>query len=86
MKQQIVKARIAGLVRSAISKSIDLDGVQLAITPSIGIAVYPDHGSSAGLLIANADAAMYRAKQLRSQYEFFEAPAASGAIPQALRS
>jgi diguanylate cyclase (GGDEF)-like protein len=79
-------ARIAGLVRTAISKSIDLDGVQLAITPSIGIAVYPDHGSSAGLLIAHADAAMYRAKQLGSQHEFFEAPAASGAVLQALRS
>lgn len=68
-------ARIAGLVHSTISKSIDLDGVQLAITPSIGIAMYPDHGSSAALLIAHADAAMYRAKQLPSQYEFFEAPA-----------
>ena len=66
-------ARIAGLVRTAIAEPIGLDGQQFAITPSIGIALYPDHGSSADLLIAHADVAMYRAKQLRSPFEFFEA-------------
>ncbi|MDP3822415.1 MAG: GGDEF domain-containing protein [Burkholderiales bacterium] len=70
-------ARIAGVVRAAIVEPIGLDALQFAITPSIGIALFPDHGSSADLLIAHADAAMYRAKQLRSAFEFFEAPAAA---------
>lgn len=68
--------RIACLVRAAIAKPIDLDALHVQITPSIGIALYPDHGSSADLMIAHADAAMYRAKRLRSPYEFFEVPAA----------
>lgn len=50
-------------------------GLAVAIKPNIGIALFPDHGSSAGLLISRADAAMYRAKQLRSPFELFEAQA-----------
>jgi len=79
-------ARIAGLVRAAIAEPIGLDALQFAITPSIGIALFPDHGRSADLLIAHADAAMYRAKQLRSPCEFFEAPSSPGAAAQPLVS
>ena len=68
-------ARIAGLARQAIAKPIDVKALQIAIAPSIGIALYPEHGCSADLLIAHADTAMYRAKQLRTPCEFFEAPA-----------
>ncbi len=64
--------RIAAEVRQAIQSPIDLGGSQFVITPSIGIALYPEHGSSGSTLIARADAAMYRAKQLRSPCEFFE--------------
>lgn len=69
-------ARLAGLVREAIEAPIGLGALQFAITPSIGIALYPEHGSSGQTLIAHADAAMYRAKQLRSPCEFFEPPMA----------
>ena len=78
--------RIAGLVRAAIAEPIGLAALQFAITPSIGIALYPDHGNSADLLVAHADAAMYRAKQLRSPCEFFEAPAAPGADAPTLQT
>jgi diguanylate cyclase len=66
-------ARIAGLVRTAIAHPIGLGTLQLEITPSIGIALYPEHGTSGDKLVANADLAMYRAKQLRTPCEFFEA-------------
>ncbi len=72
-------ARIAGLVRTAIAHPIDLGALQLEITPSIGIAIYPDHGMSGDRLVAAADAAMYRAKQLRTPFAFFEAPVTSSA-------
>jgi len=68
-------ARIAGLVREAIEAPIALGELQFDITPSIGIALYPEHGTSGQVLVAHADAAMYRAKQLGSHLEFFEASA-----------
>ncbi len=63
-------ARIAGLVRRAIEAPIELGTQKFTITPSIGIALYPAHGASGSALIGNADAAMYRAKQLGSHCEF----------------
>jgi diguanylate cyclase (GGDEF)-like protein/PAS domain S-box-containing protein len=35
----------------------------VAVTASVGVAVYPHHGQTADALITNADAAMYRAKR-----------------------
>jgi diguanylate cyclase (GGDEF)-like protein len=40
-----------------------LNGHQLFASPSIGIAVFPDDGDNAELLLEHADIAMYRAKQ-----------------------
>ncbi|MDP3222430.1 MAG: GGDEF domain-containing protein, partial [Rubrivivax sp.] len=67
-------ARIAALVRQVIGAPIGMGALQLLVTPSIGIALYPEHGMSGQSLIAQADAAMYRAKHLGSGFEFF-APA-----------
>ena len=39
-----------------------LDGSEVFMTPSIGIAVYPEAGLSAASLLKHADTAMYRAK------------------------
>lgn len=65
-------ARIAGLVRAAIEAPIGVGALQFTITPSIGVALFPEHSASGQTLIAHADAAMYRAKQLHSHCEFFE--------------
>jgi diguanylate cyclase (GGDEF)-like protein len=43
---------------------------QLAVTTSIGIAVYPNDGTDEGILLKNADNAMYLAKQAgRARYQ-----------------
>jgi GGDEF domain-containing protein len=80
------RTMIAGLVRAAIAEPIGLDALQFAITPSIGITLHPDHGSSAALLIAHAGVAMYRPKQLRSPCESSETPAAPDAAVRTLQA
>ncbi|KKN13028.1 hypothetical protein LCGC14_1010580 [marine sediment metagenome] len=49
-----------------------IDGRELILTLSIGIAIYPENGSNASDLLRNADTAMYQAKSLgRNTYSFF---------------
>jgi diguanylate cyclase (GGDEF)-like protein len=56
-----------------IAQPIDMDDLQLVIKSSIGIAVYPDNGTTGEQLIRNADAAMYRAKKSMNGCVFFNA-------------
>jgi EAL domain-containing protein (putative c-di-GMP-specific phosphodiesterase class I) len=46
--------------------------LELAVTPTIGVAMFPAHGTDFDALIKSADTAMHRAKQAgRNQYVFF---------------
>lgn len=56
----------------ALQKPYTVDSISLHITPSIGIAVYPEDGETFDALIKNADAAMYLAKEKgRNNYQFY---------------
>ncbi|MDG0855453.1 GGDEF and EAL domain-containing protein [Pelomonas puraquae] len=58
---------------SVVEVPVKADGRALSVTPSIGVAVFPDHGRKAEELIQHADTAMYRAKARgRATYQFFE--------------
>jgi len=49
-----------------------IDGRELILTLSIGIAMYPENGKDTSELLRNADTAMYKAKSLgRNTYSFF---------------
>jgi diguanylate cyclase (GGDEF)-like protein len=51
-----------------------IEGQELFVTPSIGIAVCPEAGTRASTLLKNADVAMYRAKDAgRNGYEVYVA-------------
>lgn len=54
---------VAEKIRHSLSQPFDLDGYQCqAISCSIGIAIYPDHGSNEIELTRNADNTMYQVK------------------------
>lgn len=55
--------RVAEKIRHALSQPFALSGNRVNISCSIGIALYPEHGSKGKLLIKHADTAMYHAKR-----------------------
>jgi diguanylate cyclase (GGDEF)-like protein/PAS domain S-box-containing protein len=63
-------ARMAEKVLRAVAEPFDLDGRDLRVTASLGIAVHPGDGDDPDGLLQSADAAMYRAKeQGRNNYQ-----------------
>jgi diguanylate cyclase (GGDEF)-like protein/PAS domain S-box-containing protein len=59
-------------IQSVIREPVRLEGHELRVTSSLGVATYPDDGVDVGTLMANADAAMYRAKELgRDNFQFY---------------
>jgi len=55
---------------AAFSQPFDLHGTTLRIQPSIGIALYPDHGMHENALLSRADEAMYVAKRSGGNQSF----------------
>ncbi|MTJ01151.1 sensor domain-containing diguanylate cyclase [Idiomarina piscisalsi] len=55
--------RIASKIHSEMNRPFVLKQAQVTIGISIGIAIYPEHGSSAELLLKAADKAMYQVKE-----------------------
>lgn len=64
--------RLAGKLFDAVRAPMTIGTVELTVSPSIGIAVSPEDGMTAELLLRRADMAMYRAKRLRCGHCFFE--------------
>lgn len=63
---------IAEKICLQLMPSYKISGNNLTVTPSIGIALFPDDGDNPELLIKHADTAMYQAKeQGRNNYQFF---------------
>jgi diguanylate cyclase (GGDEF)-like protein len=64
---------IADRICQAAREPIDVDGVELSVTVSVGIAMVADPSVSPETVIREADAAMYRAKERgRSRFERFD--------------
>jgi diguanylate cyclase (GGDEF)-like protein/PAS domain S-box-containing protein len=67
-------AHVAEKLLDRVARACRIDQHELVVTPSIGIAMYPNDGKDFEMLSQCADVAMYRAKHDgRNNYKFFTA-------------
>lgn len=71
VKNDLDVAKVADLMFKNVSESCKINQIELVIQPSIGISLYPRDGTTAEVLLKNADAAMYKAKQSKDNYFFY---------------
>lgn len=68
-------SQVAQAIVTSMSTPMEVEGYDIRIGASVGIALFPQDGESAAKLIKHADVAMYQAKEHgRGGFCFFEAP------------
>jgi diguanylate cyclase (GGDEF)-like protein len=66
---------VAVSVRETLSRDFDLAGVSAYITPSIGVSLFPEDGTTADELLKKADIALYAAKNAgRDSHRYYRRP------------
>jgi diguanylate cyclase (GGDEF)-like protein len=73
--------KIAGKVLDTFGSPFICQGIEVRVTASVGIALYPDHGQEIETLVQLADLAMYRAKREGRQSFRIFAPSQDGKEP-----
>ncbi|HWW92443.1 MAG TPA: PAS domain S-box protein [Vicinamibacteria bacterium] len=63
VRQKDEAALVAKKILSRVGEPFRVDGHELHVTTSAGIALFPQDGEDAGTLLKNADGAMYQAKE-----------------------
>jgi len=65
-------AKIAQKILDVVAQPMRIEGNELFITTSVGVAIFPNDGDTAEALLKNSDQAMYRAKEAgRNLYHLF---------------
>ena len=62
---------LAKKILAAIKKPMLVAGQSIEVSASLGIALFPEHGNTAEVLLRNADAAMYEAKRTQAGYTIY---------------
>ena len=71
--QPSAAAELAGALLETLKEGMSHEGQDLAMAASLGVSLYPDDGRTGEALLANADMALYRAKESgRGAYRFFK--------------
>ena len=55
--------RVQERLRAIVAQPVDIHGTEVFVTPSVGVSVYPRHGTDISTLMRNADLAMYNSKE-----------------------
>jgi EAL domain-containing protein (putative c-di-GMP-specific phosphodiesterase class I) len=70
---EAVENVIVERIQAAFGEPVDMDGLNVDVMTTIGIARYPDHGTTARSLLQHADSAMYMAKNRGNAYAVYDA-------------
>lgn len=74
LKHELDAGTVANHLLDAFKDNFDIFGQSLSVSSSVGISIYPRDGTTIGELLRNADAAMYKAKNLgMNQFQFYTA-------------
>ena len=68
-----IAAVAAWKIQQACEREFVINGEVIHVSPSIGIALFPEHGRTTADLLRRADVAMYQAKRSGSRYAVFNA-------------
>ncbi|MES9969223.1 MAG: EAL domain-containing protein, partial [Candidatus Thiodiazotropha sp.] len=72
LAEEISAATVAGTILTSLARPYIIEGHETQLTASIGITVFPQDGGDPGMLLQNADTAMYRAKaEGRNTFRYF---------------
>jgi diguanylate cyclase (GGDEF)-like protein len=72
IKSRSVAATVADNICHALADPFVFMGQEMYVTASIGVSLYPADGDDIAALVKHADTAMFRAKEQRSNYRFYE--------------
>lgn len=63
--------RVTERIRQVTDEPVTIEGLPFTMGISMGIVVYPDHGEDVETLLRRADISLYRSKDKRSGYTFY---------------
>ena len=67
-----VAVEVARRITLALEEPVEVDGMTLVVEASCGVAVAPDHGDTADLMLQRSDVAMYVAKTSHASVALYE--------------
>jgi diguanylate cyclase (GGDEF)-like protein len=72
-KDDAVVLSLAARIGAKIAEPYEIDGAQVTVSASIGVALYPQDGAVPDEILKNADLAMYAAKSQKTRVALFSA-------------
>lgn len=64
--------RVIDKIEQALGSIHSINGSPIYVSGTIGVAIYPEHGSSPGILLRHADTALHSAKTTQSNFSFYD--------------